>query len=92
MNSPLDQAGVLEVVMDRFVNQRLPRILDIKAMVGRGEVLSDMDIRFLEEVFKDTRYYKLFADEHAEFQPLYAKVSHLYNEIAEKALANEQNQ
>ena len=85
----LEQKGVLEVVMQRFEKQRLPRILDIKKMVDRGEVLCKLDIDFLEEVFRDTLKYKHFVDEHPEFQKLYASVAHLYDEIAKKALDNE---
>jgi len=85
----LERKGVLEVVMERFEKQRLPRILDIKKMVDRGEVLCKLDITFLEEVFHDTQQYKQFVDEHPEFQKLYARVAHLYDEIAKKALENE---
>ena len=85
----LEQKGVLEVVMQRFEKQRLPRIMDIKKMVDRGEVLCKLDIDFLEEVCRDTQQYKHFVDEHPEFQKLYASVAHLYDEIAKKALDNE---
>lgn len=85
----LEKKGVLEAVMQRFEKQRLPRILDIKRMVDRGEVLCKLDIEFLEEVFRDTQQYRHFVDEHPEFQKLYATVAHLYDEIAKKALDNE---
>ena len=89
MHMTLEQEGVLEVVMRRFEKQRLPRILDIKELVDRGEALSDLDIEFLEEVFLDAQQYKHFVDTHPEFQKLYARVAHLYNEIASEALENE---
>jgi hypothetical protein len=85
----LEKKGVLEAVMQRFEKQRLPRILDIKRMVDRGEVLCKLDIEFLEEVFRDTQQYRHFVDEHPEFQKLYATVAHLYDDIAKKALDNE---
>jgi hypothetical protein len=85
----LDQAGVLEVVMERFKNHRLPRVMDIKALVDQGKRLNEYDIAFLEEVFEDTRQYKHFVDEHADFQNLYARLTHLYEEITKKALENE---
>ena len=85
----LEQKGVLEVVMQRFEKQRLPRIMAIKKMVDRGELLCKLDIDFLEEVCRDTQQYKHFVDEHPEFQKLYASVAHLYDEIAKKALDNE---
>ena len=87
----LERKGVLEVVMERFEKQRLPRILDIREIVDRGELLSELDIEFLEEVCRDTQQYKHFVDEHPQFQELYARVAHLYDEIATKALNNENN-
>jgi len=89
MYTSLEQAGVLEVVMKRFEEQRLPRILDIKKSVDRGDTLSGLDIEFLEQVFLDTQQYAHFVDTHPDFQSLYARVAHLYNEIASEALENE---
>ena len=85
----LEDKGVLETVLHRFEHQRLPRILDIRQIVDQGGALSNMDIAFLEEVFKDTREYKGFVDKHPEFQSLYSRVAHLYDDIATKALENE---
>lgn len=85
----LESEGVLAVVMERFQKQRLPRILDIDALVDRGQLLSDMDIAFLNEVFEDTRQYGDFVAHHPEFKELYTRVVHLYEGITEKALANE---
>lgn len=89
MYDALEQEGVLEAVMQRFEKQRLPRILDIKKLVDRGEALSNLDIEFLEEVFLDTQQYKHFVDTHPAFQKLYTSVAYLYNEIATEALENE---
>ena len=46
-------------------------------------------MEFLEEVFTDTQQYKSFVDTHPEFQMLYARVAHLYNQIASAAMENE---
>jgi hypothetical protein len=88
----LDNPGVLGAVMERFQKQRLPRILDIKEQVDGGGTLSDLDIAFLEEVFEDTRQYKGFVDQNSEFQDLYTRVVHLYEQIADRALENEKRQ
>ena len=88
----LENKGVLDVVIRRFEEHRLPRILDIKKLVDRGEVLGKLDLEFLEEVCRDTQQYKFFVDKHPEFQELYAEVAHLYDEIAKKALCNEKKQ
>jgi hypothetical protein len=89
MSYSLEDPGVLSVVMERFQKQRLPRILDIKELVEKGQTLNDNDIAFLEEVFEDTRQYQGFVNQHPEFQALYARVVHLYEQITERALENE---
>lgn len=84
------EAGIIEVVVQRLEEQRLPRLLDIKALVDRGERLSDLDINFLQEALQDANDVKAFVDVHPEWQDLAARMAHLYNEITAKALANEQ--
>lgn len=86
----LDQEEVLAAVMERFEKQRLPRILEIKERVDQGLPLNDFELDFLEDVCRDTLQYKHFVDGHPEFENLYACVAHLYHEIAEAALGNEE--
>ena len=89
MHYSLEQEGVLKAVMERFEKQRLPRVLSIKEKVDQGGRLDDLDIAFLETVFSDTKDYKHFVDQHPEFQELYTRVVHLYEQLTEKALENE---
>lgn len=89
MNStPADQ-GMLTVLVERLEKQRLPRALELKEKVDRGETLSDYDISFLEEVFTDSTNFKSLIERHPEYQALAGKVASLYREITEKALANQ---
>ena len=89
MAYPLENKGVLSVVMERFEKHRLPRIMDIKDLVNNGDKLSQSDIKFLSEVFKDTKQYAHFVSTHHEFNNLFSRVTSLYDEIATKALSNE---
>ncbi|MEN8180816.1 MAG: hypothetical protein ABFS39_19670 [Pseudomonadota bacterium] len=89
MNHSLEKEGVLAVVLERFEKQRLPRVLDIKKIIDEGGTLSNSDINFLDEVLSDTKQYAGFVEKHPEFRDMFARVSHLYNEITKKALENE---
>ncbi len=90
MNTSKDE-GVIAVLVERFNKVRLPRILRLKKRVDSGEKLSDMDMNFLQEVFKDANNILPLGDRHPEYQNLMAKVIGLYHEITEQALKNEQS-
>ena len=89
MSESSKDSGMIQVLAERFENQRLPRVLSIKEKVDKGGVLDEFDIEFLEQVFEDANTIKPLLDRHPEWQPLAARMVHLYKEITETALKNE---
>ncbi len=90
MTTANDDLGVIQVLLDRLNNIRLPHALELQAKVDKGETLNDFDINFLEQVFADADSARHLINRHPELQPLASKLVALYQEITEKALANEQ--
>lgn len=90
MSEVTTEQGVAAALLDRFVQIRLPRALDIKAKVDRGEPLDDYDIAFLREVLADADALKSHVDKRPDLHSLYARVISLYHDITTKALENRQ--
>ena len=90
MNEASSQDGVIVAIIDRFEKFRLPRALDIKAKVERGECLDDSDIAHLKQVMDDAEDIKRIVDQRPDLQKLYTRAISLYQEITQKALENEQ--
>lgn len=83
------EIGVIQTLIERFEKQRLPRLLELKKRVGKGAVLSELEIRFLDEVTHDVQQNKPLIDRHPGWHKFCAEVIHLNEEIIEKALNNE---
>ena len=92
MVNETDDAGVAAAIIERMETQRLPRALELKAKVDKGDVLDDFDIDFLDRVFADTNELRPLLARHPEYQELAARVINLYHDITAKALANEPRQ
>lgn len=85
--------GTITVLLQRMVNQRLPRALELKKFVDGGGCLSELDIQFLERVFNDAgkASQHIHLKDHPELAELASKMAGLYEEITAKALENERN-
>lgn len=81
--------GVIKALLDRFNLQRLPQLLNMEERVNRGEVLNELDIAHLEEMFSAANQINQLIDRHPDYKPLVSQVIGLYKTITSKALENQ---
>jgi hypothetical protein len=90
MTKSRKDAGTILVLLNRLNEQRMPRALELKERVDRGECLGDYDMQFLKSVFTDAGTARRLAGKYPEYQPLVDRISSLYAEITRKAAENQQ--
>ena len=91
MSEVSNDHGILAALSQRFIEQRLPKLERLKERLDQGEVLTDDDITFLKQVLDDAHTNKALIERHPELQATSGRIMHLYKEIMDKALENENN-
>jgi len=89
-DTPSSDVGTIQVLLERLNAERLPRTLDLKKKVDRGERLADYDLQFLQDVLNDARGAQPLIARHPELHSLVGQLLALYGEITKKGLENEQ--
>ena len=84
--------GLIELLVERFETQQLPRILELERSVAAGNTITEFEQEFLEAVCREAIQSKQLVDQFPQYQPLFARVVHLYREITTRALKNEKEQ
>lgn len=82
--------GTAYVLLMRLNNERLPRALELKAIVDRGQRLTDYDTLYLKRVISEANAVSRAANKLPEYRTLVTQMASLYDEITRKALVNEQ--
>jgi hypothetical protein len=90
MAKPLKDAGMIQLLLTRLNEERLPQALKLQDKVNRGECLDDSDLRFMKTVLQDTREARRLATKYPEYQNLVDRMAALYEEIAARGAENQE--
>jgi hypothetical protein len=90
MKKPTKDAGMIQLLLMRLNEDRLPRAMKLKEQVDKGECLTDYDMHFMKSVMGDASTVRRLAAKYPEYQGLVDKVAALYTEVTQKALENQQ--
>ena len=82
--------GLITTLLDRFTNQRLPRLLEMKSRLDKGDKLDDRDLDLLQSIQDNFKKNQTLIDSYPQLESIVAKSIGLYSEITSRALENEQ--
>ena len=80
---------IMTAALKRLNEFRLPRAIELKKKVDRGEVLNDVDHDFIRRALDDANELKPILDRNPEYHDLRDKALGLLNRILEKNAENQ---
>ncbi|PAJ73035.1 hypothetical protein CJF42_17880 [Pseudoalteromonas sp. NBT06-2] len=83
-----NEESIFAVLLTRFDKQHLPILLRLKEKVDQGEILNDLELRHLEEIFNATYDILPKVDKRPKFHKIFAEAIHIGHQITEQALKN----
>jgi hypothetical protein len=89
MAMSMKDLGIVQVMLQKLNEQRLPHALDMKKRVDKGELLTYYDQEFLKEVAEEVRFIPALLERLPQFKSLAAQVFALFEHITAKGLENE---
>ncbi len=81
--------GTEQALVEKYVRQELPKVLDIKKKVDGGARLTDVELDMLSDIVERANNYQQFLSYWPQYEPVISQILSTYQEITEKALENE---
>ena len=91
MSTPSDDTGIIQVILERFEKQRLPRMIEIKQQLDEGNKINEFELEYLSAALHDARTLLPILERHPEYEPLLSRIFQYYKIITDEALGNEKN-
>jgi len=90
MNLKQHDAGIIQALLARFEQQRLPYLLSLEKLCNTNHRLSNSDLDFLKIAIEDTTRIMPIVERNAEYFSLVTKIISLYLDITTQALQLEE--
>ena len=85
----LDEEGISQVVVERFITYRLPFLLQVKEEMDEGRTLTDGELELMTRFVDRSDRLSTFVYQHPQFKELIAKIIDLMHDITDEALRNQ---
>ena len=82
--------GIVQSLVQEFEQHRLPRLFRLKDKLDNGDPINDVDLEYLCKEIKDAGLAMHMTVNYPEMRDFCLSMSHLYKEICDEALENEQ--